>query len=327
MLGLGRALGETIAVYLIISPDLQDQLARPADGRELGGQPHRPAVRRRLGFRTVGSHGGGIRTVRPDPDRELHRLGHRGPIPVRGPERGVSEQCRCSKRSHLVGGSPSRAHRSWSLVAPRVGLASHPCVSASVDRVRAGLAARVRRGRRTPSTSGSPTCSQYGMRVNYTADGSSTGRQDFINGTDRLRRLGHPVPDQPRPTARRPRTRQPGSYAYMPITAGGTVFMYNLRSTASRSPTCGCPGENIAKIFTGAITNWDDPAMAADNPGLKLPEPADRAGRPLRRLGFDRPVHRVDDQPVPVAVERLLPVDRPGPGVRRRRRSTRPSPA
>jgi phosphate transport system substrate-binding protein len=30
-------------------------------------------------------------------------------------------------------------------------------------------------------------------------------------------------------------------------------------------------GENIAKIFTGEITNWDNPAIAADNPALSLP--------------------------------------------------------
>ncbi len=44
MLGLGRALGETIAVYLIISPDLQGQLAHPPGGRQLGGRPHHPAL-------------------------------------------------------------------------------------------------------------------------------------------------------------------------------------------------------------------------------------------------------------------------------------------
>src|SRR5262249_24341926 len=30
-------------------------------------------------------------------------------------------------------------------------------------------------------------------------------------------------------------------------------------------------GENIARIFTGVLTRWNDPAIAADNPGLRLP--------------------------------------------------------
>ena len=57
----------------------------------------------------------------------------------------------------------------------------------------------------------------------------------------------------------------------MPITAGGTVFMYNLKINGQQVTNLRLSGENIAKIFTGAITNWDNPALAADNPGLNLP--------------------------------------------------------
>jgi ABC-type phosphate transport system substrate-binding protein len=57
----------------------------------------------------------------------------------------------------------------------------------------------------------------------------------------------------------------------MPITAGGTVFMYNLMINGQRVTNLRLSGQNIAKIFTGAITNWSDPAIAADNPELRLP--------------------------------------------------------
>jgi len=57
----------------------------------------------------------------------------------------------------------------------------------------------------------------------------------------------------------------------MPITAGGTVFMYNLKIDGQQVTNLRLSGQNLAKIFTGAITNWDDPAIAADNPALKLP--------------------------------------------------------
>ncbi len=60
----------------------------------------------------------------------------------------------------------------------------------------------------------------------------------------------------------------------MPITAGGTVFMYNLKINGQQVTNLRLSGSNIAKIFTGAITNWDDPALAADNPALKLPNQA-----------------------------------------------------
>src|SRR5271163_2779539 len=60
----------------------------------------------------------------------------------------------------------------------------------------------------------------------------------------------------------------------MPITAGGTVFMYNLKINGQQVTNLRLSGENIAKIFTGVITNWDNPALAADNPGLTLPNEA-----------------------------------------------------
>ena len=76
--------------------------------------------------------------------------------------------------------------------------------------------------------------------------------------------------------------------------------MYNLKINGQQVTNLRLSGENITKIFTGEITNWDDPALAADNPGLKLPNQAivpvvrsDGAGYELRAL-------RVDDRPVPV---------------------------
>ena len=53
------------------------------------------------------------------------------------------------------------------------------------------------------------------------------------------------------------------------------------RSTSARSPssttstastTSSSPPTTLAEIFAGKITTWNDPAIAADNPGAKLPE-------------------------------------------------------
>ncbi|MGO8870975.1 MAG: substrate-binding domain-containing protein [Acidimicrobiales bacterium] len=112
---------------------------------------------------------------------------------------------------------------------------------------------------------------QIGMRVDYTQNGSTAGRIDFINGKTDF--AASDIPFQTDPTdGSAPEHPQPGSYAYMPITAGGTVFMYNLTIDGQRVTNLRLSGENFAKIFTGAITNWDDPALAVDNPGLKLPD-------------------------------------------------------
>ena len=73
----------------------------------------------------------------------------------------------------------------------------------------------------------------------------------------------------------------------MPITAGGTSFMYNLTINGQQVTNLRLSGANIAKIFTGAITNWSNPAIAADNPGLQLPNEPDRPRRPIGRRRFD----------------------------------------
>ena len=56
------------------------------------------------------------------------------------------------------------------------------------------------------------------------------------------------------------------------MTAGGTAFMYNLKINGQRVTNLRLSGENVAKIFTGVITKWNDPALEADNPGLDLPD-------------------------------------------------------
>jgi phosphate ABC transporter phosphate-binding protein len=111
---------------------------------------------------------------------------------------------------------------------------------------------------------------QYGMQVNYAGTGSSDGRSEFLAGTVDF--AASDIPFQSNPTdGSAPENPAPGSYAYIPITAGGTSFMYNLTINGQRVTNLRLSGANIAKIFTGEITNWSDPAIAADNPQLTLP--------------------------------------------------------
>ncbi|HVT77998.1 MAG TPA: substrate-binding domain-containing protein, partial [Acidimicrobiales bacterium] len=69
-----------------------------------------------------------------------------------------------------------------------------------------------------------------------------------------------------------PENPAPGSYAYIPVTAGGTSFMYNLHINGQRVTNLRLSGTNVAKIFTEKITKWNDPAIQADNPGLTMPD-------------------------------------------------------
>ncbi len=111
---------------------------------------------------------------------------------------------------------------------------------------------------------------QDGMRINYTSNGSTTGREDWIKGLTDFAASDIPFQTDPQDGSA-PESPTPGSYAYMPITAGGTVFMYNLKIDGQQVTNLRLSGENIAKIYTGVITNWDNPAIAADNPGLSMP--------------------------------------------------------
>lgn len=55
---------------------------------------------------------------------------------------------------------------------------------------------------------------------------------------------------------------------HIPMVAGAVVATYNLPgiTTLQFSP------DTLANIFLGTITNWNDPKIAADNPGVQLPD-------------------------------------------------------
>lgn len=111
---------------------------------------------------------------------------------------------------------------------------------------------------------------QFGMTVNYNPSGSSSGRQNWLNGTVDF--AASDIPFQFRPEdGSAPENPKPDSYAYIPVVAGGTSFMYNLKINGQKVTNLRLSGDTLAKIFTGVITKWDDGAIKADNPGLNLP--------------------------------------------------------
>jgi phosphate transport system substrate-binding protein len=54
---------------------------------------------------------------------------------------------------------------------------------------------------------------------------------------------------------------------HVPTALGAVVVIYDLPSV----PTLKLDSANVANIFLGKITNWDDPAHAANNAGMTLP--------------------------------------------------------
>ncbi|WP_063831178.1 phosphate ABC transporter substrate-binding protein PstS [Streptomyces griseus] len=107
-----------------------------------------------------------------------------------------------------------------------------------------------------------------GLTVNFNANGSSQGREQFKNGT-----VDFAVSEIPYGLTDGGATDVPPrrGYAYMPIVAGGTAFMYNLRIGGRQVTNLRLSGPVLAQIFTGRLTMWNAPEIKADNPGLVLP--------------------------------------------------------
>lgn len=114
------------------------------------------------------------------------------------------------------------------------------------------------------------TLARRGLTVNYTDDGSTDGRQEFIAGEVDF--AVSEVPFQTHPADGSAPERPDRPYAYVPIVAGATTLMYHVSSGGKLLTGLRLSPGTIAKIFTGVITRWNDPQIAAENPALDLPD-------------------------------------------------------
>lgn len=113
--------------------------------------------------------------------------------------------------------------------------------------------------------------SRQGLSVNYSGVGSTQGRDQYINNKQNIDFAVSEIPFEPSEVSQL-RSKNL-SFQYLPIVAGGTSLMYNLSDKAgARITTLRLSGEAAAKIFTGKISKWNDPAIAAENGTLALPD-------------------------------------------------------
>ena len=109
-----------------------------------------------------------------------------------------------------------------------------------------------------------------GLQVVYTNSGSAQGRKDFGYRTAdfAVSDIGFQGVD---PVTGAVDNSQGRDFAYLPVVAGGTAFPYQVKVAGQLVRNIRLSGQTLAKIFTNQITNWNDPAITADNNGRVLP--------------------------------------------------------
>lgn len=105
-----------------------------------------------------------------------------------------------------------------------------------------------------------------GLQVNYLPTGSPAGLTSFGQSLADFAGTEAEFSALASPTAGDAR-----GYQYIPSVAGAVAIMYNVQDTAGRKVDyLHLSRRTVARIFTGDITNWNDPAISADNKGLVL---------------------------------------------------------
>ena len=99
------------------------------------------------------------------------------------------------------------------------------------------------------------------IKINYGGGGSGKGRQDLSDMVTDFAGSDSPFKDEDLAKAKG------GAVLYFPVVLGAVSLTYNVDGVdkLQLSP------DTIAKIFQREIKKWNDPSIAKDNPGAKLP--------------------------------------------------------
>jgi len=116
--------------------------------------------------------------------------------------------------------------------------------------------------------------SPFNLTVNYVAQGSSFGRAQFAAGTfdygaSDIQYVEGEIPTLTGNGGRCHGKSLSACFVYVPVSAGGVSFMYNLLdANGNRVSNLKLTENAVCKIFTGQITKWNDPAIVATNPSF-----------------------------------------------------------
>ena len=105
------------------------------------------------------------------------------------------------------------------------------------------------------------------VRINYQPIGSGGGIRQLTNRTVFFGASDGPMTDEQLKAA-------PAPIVHLPTVLGGVVPAYNLPGVTAELRFT---GPLLADIYLGKVKKWNDPALAKENPGVKLPaNPADK---------------------------------------------------
>ena len=111
-----------------------------------------------------------------------------------------------------------------------------------------------------------------GTVIDYTTSGSGAGVKAFFGGTVDLAGsdspLSHREHDGVIETEKAEKRCRGNAALNLPMVVGPIAIAHNVEGVTDLNLSA----ELIARIFTGDITRWNDPAIAAANPGVSLPD-------------------------------------------------------
>lgn len=101
---------------------------------------------------------------------------------------------------------------------------------------------------------------EKGVRINYQSIGSGAGQKQVFAGTVDFGGSDAPLNDE--------QLKEHPDIVHIPTALGAVVVTYNLPG----NPELKLTPDLVADIFLGKIKKWNDPRLAAANPGVKLPD-------------------------------------------------------
>jgi phosphate transport system substrate-binding protein len=99
------------------------------------------------------------------------------------------------------------------------------------------------------------------IEVNYQSIGSGGGIQQFCSGLVDFGASDMPMPDEMIAKCK-------VKLIHLPVVLGAVAPIFNVSGVNDLRFS----GPTLANIYLGKVTNWNDPQIAKDNPGVKLPD-------------------------------------------------------